>query len=99
MSEWISGLDTLSRQLADAQMALEALDGELGTVSFDPNDPGSIEVAIQNVGAIIDEKVAPFANNPVISQLVDDMKEKYREAIIERASEARLLKEVENDGD
>lgn len=99
MTELISGLDTISRQLSDAQKALEALDGELGTVSFDPNDPSSIELAIQNVGSIIDEKVAPFANNPVIAQLVDGMKEQYREAIIERASEARLLKNDENNGD
>jgi hypothetical protein len=99
MNEWISGLDTLSRQLADAQRALEALDGELGTVNFDPNDPASIEMAIQNVESIIDEKVAPFADNPVIAPVIEGMKEQYREAIIDRAAEARLLKGAENDVD
>lgn len=99
MNSLISGLDTLSRQLADAQSALEALDGELGSVSFDPNDPASIERAIQSVGAIIDEKVAPFADNPVIAPLVEGMKEQYREAIINRASEARLTEGAENNAD
>jgi hypothetical protein len=99
MTNLISGLDTLSRQLADAQSALEALDGELGSVSFDPNDPASIELAIQNVGAIIDEKVVPFADNPVVAQLVEGMKEQYREAIINRAAETRLIEGTESNVD
>lgn len=86
----ISGLDDLSRQLTDGQKALEALDGELGTVSFDPDDPASIEVAIQSVEAIINERLGPYADNPIIAPLAEEMKEKYREAIIDRAAEARL---------
>jgi hypothetical protein len=86
----ISGLDDLSRQLTDAQKALEALDGELGTVSFDSDDPASIEAAIQSVEAIIDERLGPYAGNPIIAPLAEEMKEKYREAIIDRAAGARL---------
>jgi hypothetical protein len=86
----ISGLDDLSGQLTDAQKALEALDGELGTVSFDPDDPASIEAAIQSVEAVIDERLSPYASNPIIAPLAEEMKEKYREAIIDRAAEARL---------
>lgn len=85
----ISGLDQLSRQLADAQKALESLDGELGTVNFDPNDPASIEEAIQSVEAIIDEKIGPYADNPIIAPLAENMKEQYRESIIDRAAAAR----------
>lgn len=86
----ITGLDKLSKQLADAQKALEALDGELGTVSFNPDDPASIEAAIQSVETIIDDRLGPFASNPIIAPLAGQMKEKYREAIIDRAAEARL---------
>jgi len=43
----ISGLDKLNRQLKDAQRAIAALNGELGTVKFDPHDPDAIETAIQ----------------------------------------------------
>lgn len=86
----ISGLDDLSRQLTNAQKALETLDSELGTVSFDPNDPASIEAAIQSVEAAIDERLGPYASNPIIAPLAEEMKEKYREAIIDRAAEARL---------
>ncbi|MBU1396655.1 MAG: hypothetical protein KKE84_11045 [Gammaproteobacteria bacterium] len=86
----ISGLDELGRQLTDAQKALEALDGELGTVSFDPDDPASIEAAIQSVETIVDEQIGSYASNPIIAPLADEMKEKYREAVIDRAAEARL---------
>lgn len=86
----ISGLDELGRQLTDAQKALEVLDGELGTVSFDPGDPASIEAAIQSVEAVIDERIGCYASNPIIAPLADEMKKKYREAIIDRAAEARL---------
>ncbi len=86
----ITGLDKLSKQLSDAQKALEMLDGELGTVSFDPDDPASIEAAIQSVETIIDDRLGPFVSNPIIAPLAEQMKEKYREAIIDRAAEARL---------
>ena len=86
----ITGLDQLSRQLTDAQKALAGLDGELGTVNFDPNDPASIETAIQSVEAIVDEKLGQYASNPIIAPLAANMKEKYRDAIIERAAAARL---------
>lgn len=86
----ITGLDELSTQLTNAQKALEALDGELGTVNFDPNDPASIEAAIQSVETIIDERLGQYANNPIIAPLAANMKEKYREAVVDRAAAARL---------
>lgn len=86
----ITGLDGLSRQLSDAQRALEALDGELGAVNFDTNDPASIEAAIQSVESMIDERLVQYASNPIIAPLAASMKEKYREAIVDRAAEARL---------
>jgi hypothetical protein len=92
----ISGLDELSSQLTNAQRALEALDGELGTVKFDPSDPASIEAAIQSVDTIIDEKLGQYANNPIIAPLAESMKQKYREAIIDRAAEARLKSDEDN---
>ena len=43
----ISGLDQLTRQLEQAQQAFAEIDGELGTVEFNPHDPASIEAASQ----------------------------------------------------
>lgn len=91
----IDGLDKLTKQLEQAQQAIEELDGEIGTVNFDPNDPASIESAIQQANATLDAKIAPWADNPLVVQLVDGMKEQFREAIIERATAARLESDEE----
>jgi hypothetical protein len=91
----ITGLDGLTRQLEDAQKALAGLDGELGSVSFDPNDPGSIEAAITRMEAMVDERLGKFASNPIIAPLANGMKEQYRKGILERAAAARLTKSDE----
>ena len=92
-----SGFDKLSRDLRDAQKALSSIDGELTTLSFDPNDPASIESAIQQVEAILDERLSHYTSNPLVGPLLIDLKEKYRDGILERAASARL--EGEDTGD
>ncbi|EJT04953.1 hypothetical protein [Rhizobium sp. CCGE 510] len=86
----ITGFDELSRQLEDAQKAVAELDGELGTVTFTPDDPASIENAVRQVESIIDERVGQYASNPFVADLIEGLKEQYREGIIERAAAARL---------
>lgn len=86
----ITGFDKLNRQLEDAQKAISELDGELGSVTFTPDDPASIESAIQQVESIIDERVGRYASNPFVAPLIEGLKEQYREGIIERAAAARL---------
>ena len=88
----ITGLDTLQRQLENAQRALGELDGELGSFKFDPNDPASIEAAIQLANQAIDEKVGAYANNPIIGPVIEEFKQACRENILEKASAARLQK-------
>jgi hypothetical protein len=86
----IEGLDKLTRDLEAAQKALGELDGELGSVSMDPHDPASIEAAIQEAARLVDERVAPYASNPLVAQLVEGVKEAQREGLLERAAAARL---------
>ena len=86
----IDGLDKLSKELKDAQKALAEIDGDIGRVSFDPNDPISIEAAITSMETKIDEKVGRYANNSIVAPLIEGMKEQYREGILEQAAEARL---------
>ena len=85
----ISGLDELSKQLKEAERALEGLDGTLGTVSFDPHDPESIEAAIIQVEAMIDERLGAYSGNPIVGPMAGEMKEKYRQGILDKAAEAR----------
>jgi len=86
----ITGLDKLQKELKEAEHALSELDGELGVVNFDPHDPASIEAAIQSVNRMIDSRIEPHADNPIVGSLVEQIKESYRENILQRAAEARL---------
>ena len=66
-----------------------SIDGELGVVNFNPHEPESIEAAIQEVEAM-NERLGTYTSNPVIGPLAQEMKQKYRDGIIEHAAEARL---------
>lgn len=86
----ISGLENLQKNLKEAESALAELDGELGVVNFDPVDPASIEAAIQSVNRMVDERIGEYSADPILGPLADQMKEKYRESILQKAAEARL---------
>lgn len=86
----ITGLGKLQRELNEAQTALADLDGELGSVKFDPSDPSSIDAAIRAMEDIIDNRVGRYASNPIVAPLIEGAKVSFREAILEKAAAARL---------
>lgn len=86
----ITGVDKLQRQLEEAEAAFSQLEGDIGTVSFDPSDPMSIETAIKHMEKLIDDRLGKFSNNAIIGPLIEGMKEQYRAGILEKAAEARL---------
>ncbi|WP_273691166.1 hypothetical protein [Ketogulonicigenium vulgare] len=86
----VKGFDRLQRELKRAQQALGELGGEIGGVSFNPEDPESIDQAISSMERIIDEKLVGFEDNAIASSLAAQMKEQYRSGILQRAAEARL---------
>ncbi len=86
----IAGLGDLQRDLGQASQALEALRGQLTTVKFDPNDPSSVDLAIADVEAAIDAKVASFRGNAIVEQFVEGIKKQYRTELLDRASAQRL---------
>lgn len=93
----IDGLDELEQQLSVTQTALEALDGELGAVEFDPKDPASIESAIADMEARIDSRLASHQINPLVASFVESMKAQYREAILEKAAATRMDESLERE--
>ena len=86
----INGLDRLSKNLEDAQKAIAEIDGELGSVNFDPQDPESIEAAIQETARLLDERLGSYASNPIVGQLAENIKGQYRQAILDKATTARI---------
>ena len=85
----LKGLDKLVKKMDQLEKAAAALDGDIASVNFDPDDPQSIELAIQKMECAIDERVGDYSNNDMVEKLVGEMKERYRQAILERAAEAR----------
>jgi hypothetical protein len=59
-------------------------------VSFDPNDPVSIENAIAEIARLVDDKLGACGSNPIVAQMAEGMKESYRDGILEKAAAARL---------
>ncbi len=90
MSIKITGLDKLTRSLNDAAKALKVLDGDIGTVKFNPNDPASVEGAVVQIEQAIDVKIAPYRGNAMVENIVAQMKDRYKREIYERAAKARL---------
>lgn len=86
----ISGLDKLTRQMDELARFGEEVDGELATLSFDPHDPVSIEAAISEMEAAIDEKAVSYEGNEMVSDLVEQIKDNLRDQILEKAAAARL---------
>lgn len=86
----IEGLDKLQKELEQARRAFEDLDGDIGKVSFDPSDPASINSAIVSMEQMLDERVGRYANNELVAPMIDAAKEQFRDAIIQKASQARL---------
>ncbi|MBK5374642.1 hypothetical protein JFT81_08345 [Pseudomonas sp. TH43] len=86
----IKGLDKLQRDLTEASKALKELDGTIGSVEYDPNDPLSIEQAIAKIYRDVDSRVGSYASNPIVKPLIEQFKETARQHIIDKAAAARL---------
>ncbi|MDU4393492.1 MAG: hypothetical protein E7I55_05830 [Acinetobacter ursingii] len=86
----ITGLDQLTKQLQQVEKFTKEIDGSFGDVSFDPFDAESIEHAIVNMENLIDQKADGYSSNPMITALVANMKDSYRQQIIDRATEVRM---------
>jgi hypothetical protein len=91
----MKGLDDLSKKLKEFEKFISEIDGEIGTVNFDPFDAESIEQAIIKMEKMIDDKSTVYYRNQMIQDISVEMKEKYRQAIIDKAANSRLQAEDE----
>ncbi len=88
------GLEALSKNLEALSKALESL--KTMTVQFDANDPVSIDAAVKDMEAQVDEQVAPWAGTPFVDQIVADTKEQLASMIFDRAATLRLEREADD---
>lgn len=92
----IKGLDELVRKMKELERVAADLDGDITSVTFNPHDPQSIDIAIQNMESAIDARVGDYRNNEMIDGIVSEMKEQYRQAILERAAQERSEEDSES---
>lgn len=86
----ITGFDKLAKSAEQASRALKNFDSEIDGLEFDPTDPGSIDRAISDMEAKIDERVGSARNNPFVAPLAQVMKDAYRQKILELAAQKRM---------
>lgn len=86
----ITGLNELSKKIDDMAKFTKELDGEICKVSFDADDPGSIDRAIVQVEGVIDAKAAAYRSNDWIDSVASKAKESLRSQILEKAAQARM---------
>ncbi len=84
----IKGLDQLQKTLQEAQRAAQAIDGEIAELRFNPADPQSVEQAIAQGKAKVDEKLGRYSSNPIAKQMAAALKQKIEESVRERAKAA-----------
>ena len=89
MSIRITGLDKLTRELEDAQRALQNLNGSFGTISFDAADPASVDSALREIDRMVDNRLGAYRSNALVGQLAKATKEAYRKQLLDRVRKVR----------
>jgi hypothetical protein len=79
--------DEMTRILEEAAEGLKALEDEVITAEFDPDDPASVEAAIAHVDAVIDAKIARFRGNRLVEEAADAIKAECRANIFQQITD------------
>jgi hypothetical protein len=81
--------DEMTRILEEAAEELKALEDEVITAGFDPNDPASVQAAIQHIDDTIDAKISRFRGNRLVEEAAVAIKAECRVNILLQATERR----------
>ncbi len=87
----ITGLGRLTSVFEELGDAIKQLNGKLCEVCFDPTQPGQVQAAIDQTERAVDERLSKFQDNPLVQQLAAGIKQKFKEELLSRASDARRL--------
>ena len=83
----IKGLEEFQRDLAEVQRALASLDGEITRLSFNPDDPASVQQAIRQMEQAVDGRTAAYSANPMVAKIAEGAKDAFRKRIMETKRE------------
>lgn len=60
---------------------MKELDGEMGIVSFNSENPKSVADAIQEMEDMVDNKAQKYSSNPTIMEMVVGIKDNFKQQI------------------
>ena len=80
--------ESMTRTLEEAAEGLKALEEEVITTCFDPEDPESAQAAIQYVEDSIDARIAQFDGNALVQEAANQIKAECRANILEQVENA-----------
>jgi hypothetical protein len=86
----IAGLDQLQGQLAEAQTAMSALNGEVAKLEFNPDDPASVEAAVRTMKRMVDQKAGRYSSNPIVGSFITKSKKRSQRRSAPRRSAPKL---------
>jgi hypothetical protein len=75
-----------TRILEEAGAGLKALEEEVITTRFDPDDPASVQAAIEHIEHAIDVTTAPFRGNRLVEEAADQIKAECRAWILQQVT-------------
>jgi hypothetical protein len=58
-----------------------SLHGNIASLQFDPKDMASVSLAVAKMETAINQKVAPYRQNPLVCGMADELKKQYRAEI------------------
>lgn len=85
----LQGFRELEKELKALQNAAAALDGDIAEITCDANDPSSIDSAMAQINAAVDERVRGIPQTPTVKKFVSSLKEKFRQHLLDKALETR----------
>jgi len=80
-----SALKKVQREFQEAGEALEALEVEIGTIRVDPNDPQSLERALEEMKQTVDQKIACYRENQLVKTVAEKARGVFEEQLREQA--------------
>ena len=84
-STGIGHLETYLKELQDAAAALHL---NFPVPEFDAANEKSLQEAITRMEALVEERVAPWKNNPTVRGLAEETKRRFRDEMLNGAKQA-----------
>jgi hypothetical protein len=85
----INGLARLTSLFEELSDAIKQLNGKLCEVRFDPSKPDQVQTAIRTMERAVNERVSEFPDNPLVQQLAAGIKQRFKQEMLNLASEAQ----------